>query len=174
MARAKGYKEFIGPAMAHDVCWLDHFLKACEETPGCRDLITYLAFHRYRADCATYVADPSYSGWREDLSYVLSFHRLMVKYNAKGFNIKGLVWDELGCFTSDWWGFAPEREQMRYMNEWYNRTIISVKLGDETIGKKIRDAPWIMPTGAFTADDAHTSPGYTLGQCKAESAGANA
>merc|ERR1719491_425849 len=144
--------------MAHDVCWLDHFLKACEETTGCRSLITHLAFHRYRADCATYVADPDYRGWREDLSYVLSFYKLMTKYNGRGFNIKGLVWDELGCFTSDWRDFAPESEQMRYMSEWYNRTLVSVNVGDEAMERKIRDSPWIMPAAAFTANDAHTGP----------------
>jgi len=167
-AKAKGYTEFIGPAMAHDVCWLDHFLKACEETSGCRDLVTYLAFHRYRADCGRYKAESSYRGWREDLSYALSFYNLMLKYNRRGFNIKGLVWDELGCFTSDWSRFAPEEEQMQYMREWYNRTVVSVKLGDPAMEQQIKNTDWIMPVAAGTADDAHRNPTYRIGDCRAE------
>jgi len=167
-AKAKGYTEFIGPAMAKDVCWLDHFLKACEQTSGCRDLVTYLALHRYRNDCGKYVADSSYIGWRDDLSYILSFYRLMLKYNRRGFNIKGLVWDELGCFTRDFSRFAPEQEQLRYMREWFDRTVVSVKLGDAAMERQIAGTSFIMPVAAGTADDADRNPTYTLGRCRAE------
>eukprot|EP00443_Scrippsiella_acuminata_P069105 CAMPEP_0115551474 /NCGR_PEP_ID=MMETSP0271-20121206/95749_1 /TAXON_ID=71861 /ORGANISM="Scrippsiella trochoidea, Strain CCMP3099" /LENGTH=754 /DNA_ID=CAMNT_0002985075 /DNA_START=102 /DNA_END=2367 /DNA_ORIENTATION=+ len=169
VAQAKGYTEFVSPAMAHDTCWLDHFLKACEGTAGCRSLVTYLAFHRYRLDCSTYVADPGNIGFRDDLSYVLTYYRLMQKYNARGFSIKGLVWDELGCLTSGYTP-APESDQLRYMREWYQSTLVKVKLGDVETMNKIRGTNWIMPKGP----DAHAGQAYTLGACRAQDGGTTA
>jgi len=170
VARSRGYTEFIGPAMAHDTCWLDYFLKACESTTGCKDLVTYLAFHRYRSDCSSYSADPGHAGWRDDLSYVLTYHRLMEKYNARGFNIKGLVWDELGCLSSDWYTPAPERDQLRYMQQLYQLTVVGVKNQDAQMIGKIKATPWIMPKGP----DAHAGQPYSLGMCTAQDGGPTA
>jgi len=174
LARERGYTDFIGPAMAKDTCWLDHFLKACEETLHCKELITYLAFHRYRSDCASYTADPNSAAWRDDLSYVLSFYRTMVKYNKRGFNLKGLVWDELGCLASDYWTYAPQNEQARYMREWYANTIVAIKAGDTAMGKLIKKTPYIMPRGAGTSRDAHRVARYEHNNCPAEDGGRNA
>jgi len=156
--------------MAHDVCWLDHFLKACETTAGCKERITYLAFHRYRNDCAGYKAEQSHIGWRGDLGYALAYYRLMEKYNARGFKIKGLVWDEIGCFVEDYSTFAAEDSQITYMQEFYIKTILAVKANDEAMIEKIRTSPWIMPVGP----DAHAGGSYELGKCKAIDGGANA
>mmetsp|Transcript_19225 Transcript_19225/g.55830 ORF Transcript_19225/g.55830 Transcript_19225/m.55830 type:complete len:1053 (+) Transcript_19225:106-3264(+) len=171
VAASKGYTEFIGPAMAHDVCWLDHFLKACETTAGCPEKVTYLAFHRYRNDCDSYKASPDNIGWRSDLGYILSYYRLMEKYNRRntGFQIRGLVWDEIGCFENDYSTFAAEQDQLKYINEWYVKTLLAVKAGDEVISAAIRSTPWIMPVGP----DAHAGE-YALGKCKAIDGGANA
>jgi len=171
VAASKGYTEFIGPAMAHDVCWLDHFLKACETTAGCPEKVTYLAFHRYRNDCDSYKASPDNIGWRGDLGYILSYYRLMEKYNRRntGFQIRGLVWDEIGCFENDYSTFAAEQDQLKYINEWYVKTLLAVKAGDEVISAAIRSTPWIMPVGP----DAHSGE-YALGKCQAIDGGVNA
>lgn len=173
IARQKGYTEFVSPAMAHDTCWLDHFLKACEVTSGCRDFITYLGFHRYRNDCNVYIANPDFLGWRDDLSYVLSFYNIKEKYNRRGFQIKGLMLDELGCLTADFRAPAPEGAQHRYMTEWYQNTIVKVINGDAQVISKITDTDWIGPNGP----DAHVTP-YSPGICSwrngGETAGAEA
>jgi len=153
-ARAKGYTQYVAPAIAHDTVWLDFFLKGCERTPDCKSYVTYLSCHRYHNDCGAYRADPSYPGWRDDLSYLVTLYRIMKKYNARGFNIKGLVVDELGCLGADWVTPTPEAEEIQYMKEFYRGTIVAVKTGDVGVMNKIRGTPWIMPKGP----DAH-SPG---------------
>jgi len=109
-AQKKGYTDFVSPAMAHDTCWLDYFLMACETTSGCKDLVTYLAFHRYRPDCAKYKAQTSNMGWREDLGYILTAHNLMEKYNGRGFRIKGIILSEFGCLTNNWRSASSQAE----------------------------------------------------------------
>mmetsp|Transcript_81529 Transcript_81529/g.212010 ORF Transcript_81529/g.212010 Transcript_81529/m.212010 type:complete len:568 (-) Transcript_81529:247-1950(-) len=168
-AKAKGYSEFIGPAMAHDTCWLDYFLKACETTAGCKELVTYLAMHRYRLGCGSYNASSDNMGWRDDLSYVLTYYRLMQKYNARGFNIRGLVFDEIGCFSPSY-TFAGEEEQLHYMKQWYRGTLVKVKTGDAEVINTIRDTNWIMPKGP----DAHSGEPYAVGMCGAVDGGSNA
>jgi len=148
IARSKGYTEFVSPAMARDTIWLDFFLKSCMNTANCPQFVTYLSLHRYRTDCATYSSDADTSknaGFRDDLSYVLTYYRLMQKYNARGFNIKGLVWDEIGCLIN---GVpSPEADQLKYMRLWYSNTIVKVKNGDLATIEKIRSTPYIMPRG---------------------------
>jgi len=172
-AKAKGYTEFIGPAIAHDTIWLDFFLKGCEATDGCKDTMTYLAFHRYRPDCADYKADADNMGWRDDLSYLLTMERLKEKYNKRGFQIRGLVMDELGCFRSDWSGFAPESDQVRYVNEFYRDTLVAVKVGDTDVIDKVKKTPWVMPKGP-DAHDAGLNYTSALAQQKALDGGATA
>lgn len=161
VAQSKGYTEFVGPAIAHDVCWLDHFLQACETTEGCKDLVTYLAPHRYRNDCATYEAEPDYMGWRDDLSYILTFYRLMEKYNQRGFQIRGLVWDEFGCLDQDFSAPAPVTDQQRYMTKWYAETVVPVLLGDSVIIEKIHGTGWIGHSGPDAGEGA-----YVPGTCQ--------
>lgn len=166
-ASAKGYREFVGPAMAHDTCWLDYFLKACEGTARCKDLVTYLALHRYRNDCSTYAASPDYQGWREDLGYILSMYRLKEKYNQRGFRIKGLVWDEFGCLTSNFQDAAPEQDQRRYLMEWYKNTVVQVLKGDSGVIQKIQATNFIGPNGP----DAHSGQPYNAGMCQWQNGG---
>jgi len=168
-ASAKGYTDFVGPAMAHDSCWLDHFLKACEVTGRCKELVTYLALHRYRQDCSTYVASSDYQGWREDLSYILSFYNIMQKYNARGFQIKGLVWDEFGCLTNNFQDAAPEQHQQQYLTEWYENTVIKLFTGDTAIVDKIKSTQWIGPN----EPDAHAGQ-YSPGSCQWSNGGTQA
>jgi len=168
-ASAKGCTEFVGPAMAHDSCWLDH-LKACDVTGRCKEHVTYLALHRYRQDCGTYVADSDYPGWREDLSYILSFYRIMRKYNRRGFQIKGLVWDEFGCLTNGFRDAAPEHHQHQYITEWYENTVIKVLTGDAATVGKIKSTHWIGASGP----DAHAGQQYNAGSCRWSNGGAQA
>jgi len=165
VARGKGYTEFVSPAMAQDTCWLDHFLKACEYTSGCKDMVTYLGMHHYHNDCNSYSADPGSMGFRDDLSYVLTYYRLMQKYNARGFKIQGLVFDELGCL-----GANDEAAQTQYMRAFFEGTIVKVMHGDREVIKKIEGTQWIMPKGP----DAHTVGKYYVGMCRAEAGGPQA
>mmetsp|Transcript_82129 Transcript_82129/g.171939 ORF Transcript_82129/g.171939 Transcript_82129/m.171939 type:complete len:593 (+) Transcript_82129:219-1997(+) len=167
-AEAKGYKTFVSPAMAQDTCWLDHFLKACEGYQDCRRFVTHIAFHRYRTDCGSYTADPNNMGFRDDLSYLLSYYRLMKKYNARGFNIQGLVFDEIGCYSGGW--LADEWQNQRYLEQFFRDTIVRVKQGDQGAMEKIRNTQWIMPKGP----DAHAVGNYWVGQCHGEVGGPNA
>jgi len=174
-AQAKGFTQFVSPAIAHDTVWLDFFLKGCEHTPGCKEYITYLACHRYHNDCGTYKADAGNAGWRDDLSYLVTMYRLMKKYNARGFNIKGIVLDELGCLAADWVTPASEPEQLQYMKEFYRSTIVAVKTGSAAEEAKIRATPWIMPRGP----DAHApgmqySEGLSVATAGGPQAGADA
>jgi len=165
IAKQKGYTEFAAPAIAHDTCWLDFFLKACQYIYGCKSTISYLTLHRYRADCDTYVATPENQGWREDLGYVMTFNRLRNKYNGRGFHIKGLLLSEFGCFNRGWAGFAPAHAQEVFMNAWLRDTVIKVLHGDQATKSLIEDSPlsrWIGANGP----DADTAPHYQPNTCR--------
>jgi len=164
-AKKKGYTDFVSPAMAHDTCWLDYFLMACEATSGCKDLVTYLAFHRYRRDCAEYTAQTSNMGWRDDLGYILSAHNLKEKYNRRGFQIKGIIMSEFGCLTHDWRSASSQAEQLQYMKAWYRDSVMQVLSGDAEEISKLSDSPlskWINHNGP----DAKQGTTYKLGMCK--------
>mmetsp|Transcript_73697 Transcript_73697/g.191946 ORF Transcript_73697/g.191946 Transcript_73697/m.191946 type:complete len:363 (+) Transcript_73697:340-1428(+) len=172
VARSQGFTEFVSPAMAHDTNRLDFFLKSCMHARNCPQFVTYWGFQRYRADCATYSADEDTSknaGFRDDLSYVLTYYRLMQKYNAKGFNIKGLVWDEMGCLING--APSPDEQQLRYMQQWFSNTIVKVKHGDAATIEKIRGTPWIMPRGPDALD---AGVSYSLNMSHAMDVGAEA
>lgn len=95
----------------------------------------------------------------------MTFNKIREKYNGKGFNIKGLWLDELGCLASNWQSPAPMSEQIRYMDAFYRDTLIKVLEDDWQVISDIEDSPharWIGPDGP----DAHSGVQYKLGMCK--------
>lgn len=164
-ARAKGYTEFASPAIAHDTCWMDFFLKGCQATAGCKELVTFLTAHRYRNDCGTYNATPDYQGFREDLGYVLSLDRLVRKYNQRGFRIRGIVMSEFGCTNADFLQQAGEAEQRRYLEAFYRDTVAGVLRGEAAVVERISNSPMSMYIGA-NGPDADAGGAYSPGKCR--------
>mmetsp|Transcript_69602 Transcript_69602/g.148891 ORF Transcript_69602/g.148891 Transcript_69602/m.148891 type:complete len:385 (+) Transcript_69602:51-1205(+) len=97
-ARMAGYQYFVAPSIAQGLPsrytgqsggneWLPQFLQGCLEKLGCAETVDYLGFHLYEPRCPT---DPAVvRKWSMDVR-VGSMKRLMLEFNGKGMNIKGL------------------------------------------------------------------------------------
>jgi len=163
VAKGLGYKEFVAPTMAEDVCWLDFFLKGCEQVPKCPELVTHLSFTRFRTDCADYDGNVSSVPYRDDLGYIASFGRLQEKYNARGFKIAGLILTMLGCKRADG-AAAPANETVPYLDALLRNTIGKVREGDSFIIDSISNSAYSRYIG-FSGPDAVEGAFYSPGTC---------
>jgi len=106
VALARRFKELgkyvVSPAPSQDAPWLDTFLGVCE-AQGFKG-VDYLAYHHYVTCDQSTSGDAMYG----EVSRVMeTFIGLMRKYNARGFDIKGLWITEIACAPSGGWGHQP-------------------------------------------------------------------
>lgn len=95
-------KFVVSPAPGGWSDWLDTFLSQVKGH-GFVD-VDYLAYHHY----VTCNADTTGDGMYGEMEEMLLHHiKLMYKWNAQGFNIKGIWITEIACAPSGGWGNAP-------------------------------------------------------------------
>jgi hypothetical protein len=103
--------------------------------------------------------------FRDDLSYLVSFGRLKEKYMRRGFAIRGMILNMLGCKRARGKKPAADNETIWYMDTLLRDTISKVRKGDESVINSITNSPDAQYIG-FSGPDAHDEGAvYTPGYC---------